>query len=118
VAGAGSTVTATPGLIVDGDPPAQPPRRPAPLVGPWPHLLRFLAQKTHLLVVAVVLAYFGQLVIVALYYLLLETARSKSALLRASTTRETSSGRDHLSGQPPLGQLRLADRAPVSVTVE
>jgi len=66
-------VTATPGLIVDGDPPSQPPRRPAPLVGPWPHLPRFLVQKTHLLVVAVVLAYFGQLVIVALYYLLLET---------------------------------------------
>jgi len=73
VAGAGSTVTATPGLIVDGDPPSQPPRRPPPLVGPWPHLPRFLGQKAHLLVVAVVLAYFGQLVIVALYYLLLET---------------------------------------------
>jgi len=73
VAGAGSIVTATPGLIFDGDPPPQPPRRPPPLVGPWPHLPRFLAQKTQLLVVAVVLAYFGQLVIVALYYLLLET---------------------------------------------
>jgi hypothetical protein len=47
--------------------------RPAPLVGPWPQLGRFLAQRVQLLVVAVVLAYFGQLVIVAVYYLLLET---------------------------------------------
>jgi len=71
---AGSTLTAsTPGLTVDGERPARPPHRPAPLVGPRPHLLRFLVQKTHLLAVAVVVAYFGQLVIVALYYLLLET---------------------------------------------
>lgn len=55
------------------DPPPRSRLRPPPLVGPWPHLARFLIQKVHLLVVAVVLAYFGQLVIVALYYLLLET---------------------------------------------
>ncbi len=55
------------------DPASWERQRPAPLVGPWPHLLRFLVQRVHLLVVAVVLAYFGQLVIVALYYLLLET---------------------------------------------
>ena len=65
------TVSTTP--TPDDDPPPRPRQRPAPLVGPWPHPLRFLAQKVHLLLVAVVVAYFGQLVIVALYYLLLET---------------------------------------------
>ena len=111
------------GLTVEGEPPARPPWRPAPLVGPWSHLLRFLVQKTHLLAVAVVMAYFGQLVIVALYDLLLETnptvthgwhALAVSAGLRHDIRSSVEGLRGGLFAQPAVWNA-VRRRRPITV---